>query len=571
MAERIVFSYDDGIHAFDGAGGVVEQSDDGVNFAWDEQHVVHVDAPADISGAFDTDSFYKITDATIARPIKQRYMVDGEMRTFVKPAAELRKAAWTFDNATYPLTHPDTGMVKDVNDVHGFWRNVRYDDDSDRLLADLYVPTNDDEAIDFIQSNTDVSVGFFNRLTRTDDYDGDVGDLVDDMEGVDAFQTDIFGNHVAGVKRGRCSGEDGCGLDHDHHGEVIHDAKTTFEQSAEMTEGESTFSEGDEVSWLADAVVAHNPDDESGVMIEILDRNGESTEMVTTVDESNLVHKARTSTDAPSGIYVADDGTWLAVAPSEHSEDSTEHPDDGKYPVDSCADVEDAWKLAGHGDYSIEESTLENRIQRAARAQDCDVPGETEDSTDCPCDTETETDMTNEDDTETYEFDVTVDTGPTLDDLTDEFDTVEALRDERDALESSIDEMEQELRDAFDEAEHFEVSLDEDECPCDAVDDLVADLDEKAEEVSDLRDRLDEFETDRKEELLSDLDDLGADVEEWEDDDLDTIEEEVQRREEVLDEVDGTSTKNAKTTNTTDDPDTETTFGRRTFGRGHGA
>jgi hypothetical protein len=54
-----------------------------------------------------------------------------------------------------------------------------------------------------------VSVGFYNR--RAAEYDGDTGDLTDDE--VDGFQVDMYGNHIAGVKRGRCSEAEGCGLD----------------------------------------------------------------------------------------------------------------------------------------------------------------------------------------------------------------------------------------------------------------------------------------------------------------------------------------------------------------------
>jgi len=77
---------------------------------------------------------------------------------------------------------------------------------------------------------------------------------------------------------------------------------------------------------------------------------------------------------APEGIYTAG-GTWFAVAPSEHNDDSTEWADDAKYPLTSCTgenSVEAAWKLRGHGDMDISEDTLANRIQRAAEAMDCD-------------------------------------------------------------------------------------------------------------------------------------------------------------------------------------------------------
>lgn len=157
--------------------------------------------------AFDTDTFY-VFDTVIARPLKQDYRHGGEVKTFKKPAEELKKAAWTFDNSPYPLTHPD-GPVSDVDDVHGFFKNPQYVEDYDEkpygaLVEKHYVPTNDDEALEFIENHRAVSVGFFNDL----DWDTD-------EEGVDAYQRDIFGDHVAGVRVGRCSVEAGCGVQTD--------------------------------------------------------------------------------------------------------------------------------------------------------------------------------------------------------------------------------------------------------------------------------------------------------------------------------------------------------------------
>jgi len=80
------------------------------------------------------------------------------------------------------------------------------------------------------------------------------------------------------------------------------------------------------------------------------------------------------STDAPSGIYVADGGMMFAVAPDEHPDENTNHADDAKYPVNSCEDVVDAWNLRGSGDISISRDTLEARIKRMAESKGCDMP-----------------------------------------------------------------------------------------------------------------------------------------------------------------------------------------------------
>ena len=210
MSEEYLFTQDAGTVSYDSCNidGITVDDDGTAAFDWNEIPVVEIDEPPHAE-AFETDTFYKIPDATVARPIKQPYIENDSVTWLKKPAEELRKMAWSLDNAPYTLGHPDTGMVKRVEDIHGFWKSPHYDSDEERLKEDLYVPTNDSEAKEFVEQNQDVSVGFYNR--RAAEYDGDTGDLTDDE--VDGFQVDMYGNHIAGVKRGRCSEAEGCGLD----------------------------------------------------------------------------------------------------------------------------------------------------------------------------------------------------------------------------------------------------------------------------------------------------------------------------------------------------------------------
>jgi hypothetical protein len=434
-------------------------------------------------------------------------MVGDDIEWYKKPAEELQKAAWSFDNKPFTLGHPETGMVKDVDDIHGFWRNARYDADEDRLKEDLYVPVNDQAALDWLEEHSDVSVGFYNRVHS--EYDGDTGDLADDD--VDGFQVDMYGNHIAGVEKGRCSGEDGCGLDDADHGAVV-----TPDQTVHMSTNDH--------------------------------------------DREYVI--------APPTADYEEDGTYYAVAPDENADGKP------KYPINSCSDVGDAWQLRGHGDMDISQDTLENRIQKRARELGCDVPGseESNDSaTDCNC-----SDMSNEDDnpeSSTDGFDIP---DLSVDAIAEKNDAVQELKeaaDEASELRENLDEMEQTLHEAFDSAENFSVELEEDECPCEAVEDLVADLDEKAEEVEDLRDELEEYREDEREEALDRLDELGADRDEWADEDLDSLEEEIDRREEVLDAAPDVSVKDidSSTDGGEDSTDETSMSGTRRFGRGHKA
>jgi hypothetical protein len=74
------------------------------------------------------------------------------------------------------------------------------------------------------------------------------------------------------------------------------------------------------------------------------------------------------------GVYEAE-GTMFGIAPDEHNDDATGHPDNAKYPMTSCDgedSVDSAWKMRGHGHYSVSQSDLEDRIRAVAEEMDCD-------------------------------------------------------------------------------------------------------------------------------------------------------------------------------------------------------
>lgn len=499
MTERYI-THDGQINAFADAGGAVENAtDESVTFNWDERHVVTVDAPADLESVFDTNDFYKIEDATIARPIKQRYFIDGELKTYVKPPSALRKAAWSFDNSPYTLTHPNSGFVKDINDVHGFWRGVYYDEDDAALRSDLYIPITDNEALSFIEENEDVSIGFANRVVES----ADAGPLIDNTDDVDGYQVDIFGNHIAGVERGRCPSEKGCGLD----------------------------------SYTDVGYVYMNTDVSYSIV-------GDSDTEFTT-------------------DYRDEDGQYFAVAPDENPDDEP------KFPINSCSDVQDAWHFAirERGDISISFATLKERIQSKARDLGCDVPTEMDENedSDCGCGT-TDTTMDNE-------FDIP---DVSLDALAEENDAVAEVIEQRDEYEQKLEERRKRIDEAFDSAENFTIELDDDECRCDGVKQLVTDLDETVDEVEDLRDELTEYRSGEIEEKLDTLAEYGADRDEWEetvddaDNPIETLDEEIERREEIAESMDTSVKVGIDSTTTNTDADNGSN-GTRSYGRGYAA
>lgn len=348
MYEEQHFTRDAARASFDESADGITVDDDDVSVDWDDVETVTIDDPPHAQ-AFGTKDFYKLP-ATVARPIPQPYQYGEDSVVWLKkPREGLKDAAWSLENAPWTMDHPDTGMVKNVDDVRGFWSDPRYVDGLDDLDADLHVPTDDEEAKEFIEENGDVSVGFYNRITEVSDYDGVVGGEDDADVDLDGYQTDMIFDHVASVAVGRCPSEQGCGIDSHSHGHIDNDFKSGTN-------------------------IIHKGDGEEGA------------------------HPDRDDMTVDGGGEV--DGQWYAVP----SEDTT--GDEPKYPIDSCSDVQDAWHLRGHGEgLKIEQSTLENRIKRRAEALGCDVPGEdTDDSLyeiapmcnnteDCGCNNETDNTM----------------------------------------------------------------------------------------------------------------------------------------------------------------------------------
>lgn len=357
MYDEQHFTRDKAVVEFDDSADGITTDDDGdVQFYWDEVPRVTVDNPPH-ADAFESKEFYKIP-ATVAKPIPQPYQYGEDSVWLKKPREELKKAAWSLDNAPWTMGHPDNGMVKDVDDVRGFWDNARYIDSLDDLDADLHVPVGDEEAKEYVERNSDVSVGFYNRIARVDAYDGVVGGADDESVEVEGYQTDMLFDHCASVQVGRCPGSKGCGIDAGPHGHVSVVDADAFKRGTR-----------------------------------IMDKNDEADGANSEMPES--------TTDQPSGIKTAD-GQWFAVGPGEHTKGSTDHPGDQMYPVDNCGDIGDAWNLRESGeDLEISEDTLAQRIVRAAEAKDCtNVPdtlteqmdSEPEESEDCGC-TESNTDM----------------------------------------------------------------------------------------------------------------------------------------------------------------------------------
>lgn len=448
--EDVYISHDTVEAEFDIGDTEVETSGDDVELSLDEERIVTVNN-APWQEAFDTERFL-VADAVVARPIKQKYAYDGDVVTYKKPRDELKRAAWSLDNSPYTIGHPSTGSVRSVDDVHGFWRDPEYHENDDELRSRVYIPVDDDEAFEHISESTDVSVGFSHRISDADEDD------------VDGYQVDMLFDHVASVETGRCSGEDGCGI----------------EVNEMSRAGESLDVSTDSYDITPSHGTSEDVDDGTiGIYFE-----GESP-----VSEGDSDDSAVTQV---TGDYRDSDDRYYALSPEEGYGEP-------KYPIENCSDVEDAWKLRGHGDYRPSQDTLEERIKRRANDLDCDnMPWDEENTND----NETTSDNMTEEgcDCETDEsggvtFDVAT---MSVDAVADKHDGVQEVLDERKELQEQVDELQNEVDEYEETADELREELDEyrqDERDglVDTITDITGTWDEdelRELDIDDLRDRL---------------------------------------------------------------------------------
>lgn len=519
MTEDIHFTHDAAVVSVK-QDAFVEQTDDNEKrIDWESLETVRVDDPPYVE-AFDTKQFYKLP-ITAAKPVEQQYHYgDDGLLTLKKPRSELKRAAWSLDRRPVTLGHPKTKMVKSVDDIHGFHSDVEYYDSTDDLDANAYIPVDDEDAQEHIEENTDVSIGFHHRVTPTDEYEGIVGgsgQRGDNQENgssavggtdsgeIDGFQTDLYINHSAFVKQGRCSSEQGCGLDTANtHGTVI---------DCPDTKGMPTRIKGTSGSDVPE-------------------------------NEETTNDTMKQSVDQPDGIY-EDDGDYYGVAPSENSDDEP------KYELNNCSDVADAWKLRGHGHYNIEQSTLETRIKRMNEYLDCEHSLESDEDADSlmgQIEAAKDYTLVPEDCTDCPEHDTNLNMELNID--FDDLSTEAALR--------KIGESHDGLAEVADEYSNLE---EVNEIAQTAADEVDSEVDELPDVISELKEDAEKYQEMRDEEMRESAEELASIVDKYEDadevleaydSDYDAIEDRLELLESAT-ETDEESEEEADTTQTTVD------------------
>lgn len=151
----------------------------------------------------------KEADGVLSVPVivaNAKHIYDYDGVKVHKPFDELKAAALFADGIPITREHPSGGIVTDRGQVLGFFKSPIAEDD---LLKGVLAITDKDLIADVKEKRlSEVSAGFFCDLDET--ASGESG-----VERYDATQKNIFLNHIAVVENGRCSVENGCGIELD--------------------------------------------------------------------------------------------------------------------------------------------------------------------------------------------------------------------------------------------------------------------------------------------------------------------------------------------------------------------
>lgn len=162
---------------------------------------VHLDASI---GEITPEGYLKIPNVTIARTMVQVYEDSkGKAKRVLKAADALRDMIEFGSGRPVTDEHPNGGVVMSKKDTRGFIDNL-YFTDAGEVKSDIYITCPRLKKTVQDGKKSEVSIGFYSNVNSTPGIFND--------EEYDEVQTDIWLDHLAIVKNGRCSRKDGCGI-----------------------------------------------------------------------------------------------------------------------------------------------------------------------------------------------------------------------------------------------------------------------------------------------------------------------------------------------------------------------
>ncbi len=171
-----------------------------------------------VSESLQLEDSWRVEDEFMVAPFS--FMSETVTHNGLKTWSEIKKTWKMWENRPVCFDHPQTEVVMDPEDVIGYIRNVEKNEDKKRLEAELWVlkerpsfSTSSENywktMLEALKERDEISAGYY---TIIEEGEGTFTDICGNTMEYEKKYTQILPDHIASVRRGACSPDQGCGI-----------------------------------------------------------------------------------------------------------------------------------------------------------------------------------------------------------------------------------------------------------------------------------------------------------------------------------------------------------------------
>lgn len=172
-----------------------------------------------VSESLQLEDSWRVEDEFMVAPFS--FMSETVTHNGLKTWSEIKKTWKMWENRPVCFDHPQTEVVMDPEDVIGYIRNVEKNEEKKRLEAELWVlkerpsfTSSSDNywktMLEALKERDEISAGYY---TIIEEGEGTFTDICGNEMEYEKRYTQILPDHIASVRRGACSPDQGCGVD----------------------------------------------------------------------------------------------------------------------------------------------------------------------------------------------------------------------------------------------------------------------------------------------------------------------------------------------------------------------
>jgi len=171
-----------------------------------------------VSESLQLEDSWRTEDEFMVAPFS--FMSETVTHNGLKTWSEIKKTWKMWENRPVCFDHPQTEVVMDPEDVIGYIRNVEKNEEKKRLEAELWVlkdrPSFSSSSdnywktmLEALKERDEISAGYY---TIIEEGEGTFTDICGNEMEYEKKYTQILPDHIASVRRGACSPDQGCGI-----------------------------------------------------------------------------------------------------------------------------------------------------------------------------------------------------------------------------------------------------------------------------------------------------------------------------------------------------------------------